>query len=286
MNTNTQLKQLSNLNHLLAFSSDDLLDAFIRKYNEQNELIDQQATQINLLSTQLEGYKRQVGTQNDEIKKLNEENVLCRTLAKEAEKIAKHSIGLQTELDRTKRINQQLSKDLAELKQLNPKRLKEQNKRQQAKAAEKEKRIEQLEKALKDAGAALQNERADHQKAFGKIAELRSKLALEIGSGLYHNKEHHLIVWPQLTTMLDENGNKFKGQSLLYLHQSGRGGLIAYNPSTEQISLCAQPKGGLRLSAEVKEFAAQWLYKVNVLQDGVTREEDMIPVNYNGEDFL
>lgn len=94
----------------------------------------------------------------------------------------------------------------------------------------------------------------------------------------------HLLTFSS-DDLLDENGNKFKGQSLLYLHKSGRGGLMSYNPSTEQISLCAQPKGGLRPSEAVKEFAAQWLYKVNVLQDGVTRDEDMIPVNYNGEDF-
>ncbi|EGQ9818927.1 hypothetical protein FV768_23710 [Vibrio parahaemolyticus] len=83
--------------------------------------------------------------------------------------------------------------------------------------------------------------------------------------------------------MEDENGNRFEGRSLLYLHRSGRGGLMNYNPETGEVNLCAAPRGGLKPSEDVRSFAANWLYKVNAIQDGIVHEDDMIPVNYNGD---
>lgn len=270
---------------LASADSTDLLEAFIHKFNGVIEESDDQAGQINILNSQLDGYKRQCHAQTEEIQKLKEENQFFRDMALKAENIANQSSGLQQELARAKATIKSLSEQLKELNQLNPKKLKEQNKRQQQKAIEKDKRIKQAELALKDAGKALKDSKAETQQAIAKIAELKKQLAHDTGSGLYHNGEHHLIIWPQKTKMQDSEGRIFEGRSLLYLHQSGRGGLITYNPETNQANLCAAPKGGLRPSAECREFATDWLYKINEIQEGIVKEEDMMPVNYNGADF-
>ncbi|NAW78353.1 hypothetical protein CAG60_05600 [Vibrio sp. V33_P6A3T137] len=266
-------------------SADDLLDAFLKTYNQQNSDWDRLISENERLQQQLDGYKRQAHTQISEIEELKNENAFCREMALKAEQVANQSTGLQQELARTKLMNRSLTEELKELKKLNPKKLKEQNKRQQAKAIEKDKRINQLEVYLKETGKEITELKSSLNKAVGKIAQLQKQLAHDTGSGLYHNGEHHLIIWPQKSKIQDANGNIFEGRSLLYLHQSGRGGLMTYNPETEQVNLCASPRGGLRPSEELKEFAQSWLTKVNVIQEGIIKEEDMIPTNYNGEDF-
>lgn len=280
-NTTQELKQLSTLNALAQYGGDDLLAAFLAAYNQQNTDWDEIVSDNQRLQQERDGYKRQCTTQNDEIIQLKEENAFCRDMASQAEDIANKSTGLQQELARSKAMVQSLQNELKELKKLNPKKLKEQNKRQQAKALENQKRIGQQEQALKDAGKALKESKAETNKAIGKIAQLQKQLSHDTGSGLYHNDAHHLIIWPQKTKMQRPDGSIFEGRSLLYLHQSGRGGLITHDPENGS-KLCAAPKGGLRPSTETIEFAQDWLYKVNELQEGIVKEEDMIPVNYNG----
>ncbi|QNE59127.1 hypothetical protein H5404_25360 (plasmid) [Vibrio parahaemolyticus] len=281
--TTQELKRLNTLEALLQHSGDDLLDAFLQTYNQQNADWDDMVAENERLQQQLDGYKRQAHAQLGEIEELKKENEFCREMTLKAEGIANKSIGIQQELDRTKVMNKSLMDEIKELKKLNPKKLKEQNKRQQAKAIEKDKRINQLEVYLKETGKEIKDLKVQLNQAIGKIAQLKKQLAHDTGSGLYHNGEHHLIIWPQKTKMQDANGNIFEGRSLLYLHQSGRGGLMTYNPDTEQVNLCAAPRGGLRPSDDLKEFAQSWLTKVNVVQEGIVKEEDMIPVNYNPE---
>ncbi|EGR2700624.1 hypothetical protein DUG79_25740 [Vibrio parahaemolyticus] len=281
--TTQELKRLNTLEALLQHSGDDLLDAFLQTYNQQNADWDDMVAENERLQQQLDGYKRQAHAQVDEIEELKKENAFCRDMALKAEGIANKSIGIQQELDRTKVMNKSLMDEIKELKKLNPKKLKEQNKRQQAKALEKDKRIKQLETYLKETGKEVKELKVKLNQSIGKIAQLKKQLAHDTGSGLYHNGEHHLIIWPQKNKMQDANGNIFEGRSLLYLHQSGRGGLMTYNPDTEQVNLCAAPRGGLRPSEDLKDFAQSWLTKVNVVQEGIVKEEDMIPVNYNPE---
>ena len=110
---------------------------------------------------------------------------------------------------------------------------------------------------------------------------LQRQLAHDTGSGLYHNGEHHLIIWPQKTKMERPDGSVFESRALLYMHQSGRGALVSYNDQ-DGTALCASPKGGLKPSKEVMEFAHNWLFKVNSLQGGTVQESDMVPVDFNG----
>ncbi|OCH08122.1 hypothetical protein A6D98_09840 [Aliivibrio fischeri] len=283
MNTNAELKQPSTLDALSQYSGDDLIIAFLHAYNQQNSDWDQMVGDNQRLQQELDGYKRQCSAQTQEIQTLQQENKQCHEIAANAEIVANKHIGLEQELTRAKTMNRSLQTELKELNKLNPKKLKEQNKRQQAKALENQKRINQLEQLLKEAGKAIKASQAETNKAVDKIARLQTQLAHDTGSGLYHNGDHHLIIWPQKTKMQDADNNIFEGRSLLYLHKSGRGGLITYNPNTEEANLCASPRGGLRPSDEAKQFAQDWLFKVNEVQGGTVKEEDMIPVNYNGD---
>lgn len=269
---------------LLTANPDELLAAFVTRFNDLSVSHDEQATLIGLLEQQLDGYKRQAHAQAEELDVINAENKECRELAKQAEVIANKAIAVTRERDKLKDQVKALQQELTKLKGGdNPKKLRDQIKRIKEKDQEQKKRITKLENDAKQYRRELTETRKQQQQGFAKIAELQKQLAHDTGSGLYHNGKHHLIIWPQKTKMQDANGNIFEGRSLLYLHQSGRGGLMTYNPDTEQVNLCAAPPGGLRPSEDLKDFAQNWLFKVNELQEGIVKEEDMRPVNYNSE---
>lgn len=265
--------------------ADNLLEAFINAYNQQNVDWDNMVIENQKLSQQLSGYRRQCTTQQEEIEYLNRENETLCEIAKGADKLVTQAKAQKNELVIAKNQIKQLQETIKDLKRDNPDKMKARIKRQMEKALEANAKIARLEKDAKQYRQELKEKRAQLQNAFGKINELNMELSRSTGGGVYHNGTHHLIIWPQQTTMLDMNGDKFSGHSLLYLHQSGRGGLMTYNPKTEQVNLCQAPRGGLRPSDEAREFAANWLFKVNVTQGGVINEEDLIPVNYNGDEY-
>ena len=284
MNASQELQQLSTLDTLQCHSTDDLLAAFIQSYNHDNAEWDQLVSDNEKLAQQLDGYKRQAHSQRLELESLTKENDRCRELALQAEDVAKGSMAVTAERDRLKIQLRSLQQEFTKLKGGgDPKRLKEQVVRLKSKSQEREKRITSLELGIKNEQRKRETTQVNLNKALNKIAELDKQLAHDTGSGLYHNGEHHLIIWPQKTKMLDEHGHTFEGRSLLYLHQSGRGGLMTYNPQSQQVNLGAAPRGGLRPTNELKEFAQDWLFKVNALQDGIVKDDDMIPVNYNSE---
>ncbi|ELP8149110.1 hypothetical protein QTU67_003401 [Vibrio cholerae] len=294
--TTDELQRLSNLEVLSHYTPETLLEAFLHAHNQQtqewNALVEEnQALTLKVAELEPEAacakdYANQIVEMEKEIGELQEENEFCKSMALKAEKIANQSLGLQRERDQLKQQVSALQRQLTELKGGdNPQKLKERIARLTEKSKEREKRITQLEKGRQEDRRALEKSRVDMNNAIAKIAKLQKQLAHDTGSGLYHNKEHHLIIWPQKTKMQDDEGNIFEGRSLLYLHRSGRGGLITYNPNTGEANLCAAPKNGLRPSEETCDFAKNWLFKVNVLQQGVVNEEDMKPVNYNGDNF-
>lgn len=283
MNANAPLQQPSSLEHLKQYGGDDLLEAFLHCYNQQNADWDEMISENARLQQLADGYKRQANTQASEIEELKKENKFCREMALKAEGIANQSTGLQQELATARRQIQELQKKVKELNgEGSPKKLKAQVKRLKDKDSEQKKRIASQEQVIKTLRSTVEQRGAQLNQTIDKVEELKLQLAHDTGSGLFHKDDHHLIIWPQKTKMQDQNGNQFEGRSLLYLHQSGRGGLMTYNPETEEVNLCAAPRGGLRPSEDLKEFATNWLYKVNVLQEGVVNVEDMTPVNYNG----
>lgn len=260
---------------------DVLLAAFVERFNDLMYSHDEQATLIALTQQQLDGYKRQCHSQTKEIAELKRENDFCRDMALKSEQIAHKHIALECERNKLKSQLTQLQQEYTQLKGGdNPKRLREQIQRLKENNAKHQARIKALEKDNKQYRRDLSENQKQQNQGFAKIAELKKQLAHDTGSGLYHNDQHHLIIWPQKTKMQRPNGSTFEGRSLLYLHQSGRGGLITFDPENGA-KLCAAPKGGLRPSNECVEFAQDWLFKVNELQEGIVKEEDMIPVNYN-----
>lgn len=160
-------------------------------------------------------------------------------------------------------------------------KLREQVKRLKDGNAEKDARISQLERDNSKARHDLTTAQRQSIEAHTKIDLLQRQLAHDTGSGLYHNGEHHLIIWPQKTKFQRPDGTTFESRSLLYMHQSGRGALFTYSEESGTV-FAASPKPGLKPTKEVQEFAHNWLFKVNSLQGGVVHESDMVPVDFNG----
>ncbi|EKO3392562.1 hypothetical protein OMA37_004402 [Vibrio fluvialis] len=290
--TNAQIQAPDTLSVLMEYDVSDLIQALAGRYNQEADDWDALVGDNLRLSQQLEGYKRQATLQLDDIQQLkqridelDQENAQCRALAKEAERIADHSIALQNS-KRTLQVQvTALQKEIQQMKQAgDPKALRNTIAEKNKKLKELEKRNDALLRGNKDEAKRHEQTRVSLNQAIDKIAMLQRTLAHDTGAGLYHNDKHHLIIWPQQTKMQGEDGSVFEGRSLLYMHQSGRGGLMTYNPGTNEVNLCAAPAGGLRPDEDTREFAKNWLFKVNALQGGVVQDDDMIPVNYNGQE--
>jgi hypothetical protein len=260
----------------------ELLAAFVPSFNDLTGQLDEVSQERDELSIQTAAQHTQILDLQARIADIEQENARCREAARKAEKIGNESIALLSEKAR-------LQEQLAQLQQVlasyggvaGLKKLKEQVKRLQDGGAEKDARISQLERDNSKARHDLTTAQRQAIDAHAKIDQLQRQLAHDTGSGLYHNGEHHLIIWPQKTKLQREDGTTFEGRSLLYMHQSGRAALFYYNEQ-DGTALAPSPKGGLKPSAAVQEFAHNWLFKVNSLQGGVVHPADMEPVDYNG----
>ncbi|GJA64087.1 hypothetical protein KAM351_26980 [Aeromonas caviae] len=260
----------------------ELLSAFVVRFNDLTGQLDEVSQERDELSIQTAAQHTQILDLQARIADIEQENESCREAARKAEKIGNDSIALQTEKAR-------LQEQLAQLQQVlasyggvaGLRKLKEQVKRLQDSGSEKDARISQLERDNSKARHDLTTAQRRTIEAHTKIDLLQRQLAHDTGSGLYHNGEHHLIIWPQKTKFQRPDGSTFEARSLLYMHQSGRGGLFTYSEEGGTV-FAASPKPGLKPSKEVQEFAHNWLFKVNALQDGVVHETDMVPVDFNG----
>lgn len=260
----------------------ELLSAFVVRFNDLTGQLDEVSQERDELSIQTAAQHSQILDLQARIADLEKENDLCRSAALEAERIAHNIIALKGEKTR-------LQEQLAQLQQVlssyggvaGLKKLKEQVKRLQDGNADKEARLRQLQQDNSKYRHDLTANQRQTIEAHAKIDELQRQLAHDTGSGLYHNGEHHLIIWPQKAKFQREDGTTFEARSLLYMHQSGRGGLFTYSEDGGTV-FAASPKPGLKPSKEVQEFAHNWLFKVNSLQDGVVHESDMVPVDFNG----
>lgn len=260
----------------------ELLSAFVVRFNDLSDQLDEVSQERDELSIQTAAQQAQILDLQARIVDLEKENDLCRSAALEAERIAHNIIALKGEKTR-------LQEQLAQLQQVlasyggvaGLKKLKEQVKRLQDGNADKEARLRQLQQDNSKYRHDLTATQRQTIEAHTKIDELQRQLAHDTGSGLYHNGEHHLIIWPQKTKFQRPDGTTFEARSLLYMHQSGRGGLFTYSEEGGTV-FAASPKPGLKPSKEVHEFAHNWLFKVNALQDGVVHETDMVPVDFNG----
>ncbi|WP_323914471.1 hypothetical protein [Aeromonas caviae] len=260
----------------------ELLAAFVPSFNDLTDQLDEVSQERDELDIQLAAKHSQLLDAQSRIADLEQENESCREAARNAEKIGKDSIALQTEKAR-------LQEQLAQLQQVlasyggvaGLKKLKEQVKRLQDGNADKEARLRQLQQDNSKYRHDLTATQRQTIEAHTKIDLLQRQLAHDTGSGLYHNGEHHLIIWPQKTKFQRPDGTTFESRSLLYMHQSGRGALFTYSEEGGTV-FAASPKPGLKPTREVQEFAHNWLFKVNSLQGGIVHESDMVPVDFNG----
>ncbi|GJB74821.1 hypothetical protein KAM344_17240 [Aeromonas caviae] len=260
----------------------ELLAAFVPSFNDLTGQLDELSQERDELSIQNAAQHTQILDLQARIADLEKENAGCREVARKAEKIGNDSIALQTEKARLQEQLAQLQKVIASYGGVaGIKKLKEQVKRLQDNGATKEARISQLEREARQYRHDLTASQRQSIEAHTKIDLLQRQLAHDTGSGLYHNGEHHLIIWPQKTKMERPDGTVFESRALLYMHQSGRAAMVTYNDQNGA-ALCASPKGGLKPSKEVMEFAHNWLFKVNSLQGGTVQESDMVPVDFNG----
>lgn len=260
----------------------ELLAAFVPSFNDLTDQLDEVSQERDELDIQLAAKHSQLLDAQSRIADLEQENESCREAARKAEKIGKDSIALQTEKAR-------LQEQLAQLQQVlasyggvaGLKKLKEQVKRLQDGNADKEARLRQLQQDNSKYRHDLTATQRQTIEAHTKIDLLQRQLAHDTGSGLYHNGEHHLIIWPQKTKFQRPDGTTFESRSLLYMHQSGRGALFTYSEEGGTV-FAASPKPGLKPTREVQEFAHNWLFKANSLQGGIVHESDMVPVDFNG----
>ena len=260
----------------------ELLSAFVVRFNDLSGQLDEVSQERDELSIQTAAAATTQAALLARIADLEQENERCCDAARKAEKIGNQVGALLVEKTRLQEQLNQLQQVIATYGSVNGiDKLKEQNKRLKSGNTEKDARISQLERDNSKARHDLTTAQRQSIEAHTKIDLLQRQLAHDTGSGLYHNGEHHLIIWPQKTKFQRPDGSTFESRSLLYMHQSGRGALFTYSEESGTM-FAASPKPGLKPSKEVQEFAHNWLFKVNSLQGGIVHESDMVPVDFNG----
>lgn len=286
---------------LAAAQPDELLIAFLTAFNnlvqqlddttEQNESLQQQLTErgqeYEVISMVATGQLERLAIAEDQSAELKlkakeqAEHIVAleAALSRQNTQLKKMEVGLAN-ADQLKATIEAQRKQLNELTALNPQKLKEQIKRVKEQNETLTAKNTRLTTDLKGVQHMHNHTKTMLGEAHDKVIQLSKELALNSGAGLFHNGEHHLIVWPQATKMKAPDGSIFTCRALLYMNQSGRGGLISYN-SELGARLCSAPKGGLKPDAKTLEFAKNWLYRVNELQKGVIYDADMLQVNHN-----
>ena len=260
----------------------ELLSAFVVRFNDLSGQLDEVSQERDELSIQTAAAATTQAALLARIADLEQENERCCDAARKAEKIGNQVGALLVEKTRLQEQLNQLQQVIATYGGVNGiDKLKEQNKRLKSGNTEKDARISQLERDNSKARHDLTTAQRQSIEAHTKIDLLQRQLAHDTGSGLYHNGEHHLIIWPQKTKFQRPDGSTFESRSLLYMHQSGRGALFTYSEESGTM-FAPSPKPGLKPSKEVQEFAHNWLFKVNSLQGGIVHESDMVPVDFNG----
>ncbi len=274
---------MTNENQTSEQDSSEQLSSFIQTYNLEQQQTFELQQDHDLLKNDYE----QLQSKNLELiannKQLNNDLILASKGISDAQKVATTLTAKTNELGRVRATLTATQQELSTLKSKGgTQRLTAQVKRLKDTNEVNDKKVTRLN--------------GDNNKLSHENVELKEKLKATLSivqalndekssnqpCGLYHNGDHHLVIWPQKTTMQRTDNTQFNGTNLLYLHQSGRGGFITFDPQSEESKFCDSPKGGLKIPKHVNEFANQWLYKINVLQGGDMKEEDRTAIDYNG----
>lgn len=272
-------------------SASDLLAAFVGKFNDfvgefdylaserdllryQFDSLKTNQQEIALLKSQLDGYKRQCSQQDDDLAMLTK----SWSEALKTEQAAHNAT--KARLIMVEKNNAGQSKELQELRQLNPQKLKEQIKRVKDASTDKDATIARLEREAEQYRQDLKSKQKDLNSAIDKIRYEQSMGLNNSAVGIYHKGDHHLVTWPQLMTIATEDG-LVKQRPLIYMHNSGRGALLTINPTSKEVHMAESPKGGLKPPMELLEHAGMWLYNVNVTQKTLVTNSDFCVVDLN-----
>ncbi|MCG9780458.1 hypothetical protein [Photobacterium damselae] len=276
------------------------LEHFIGLFNAMIQDSDRMADTINNLNAKLEdyhhhknraeGYANQIVEMEQEIGDLQNEVEELKNILLTAEKVAhakmkleKDNQALTRELDLSRNRAKELQRQLNELKGGdNPKKLREQIKRLKDKAKEKDAKNSRLEREAKQYRQDIQDLKVKQNQAIDKIKTLKAEKQNIDFTGLYHSGDHHLILWPQvITSQNEDDGSIHQSRALLHMHQSGTARLITFDVNNNASVLHKAPAGGVRLPKEVRQFADDWLFNVNVTQNGNVTPKDLQQTDLN-----
>lgn len=267
-------------NHMLEESESN--HETLERQEEIIKTLQSKNLELALYKNEAEGYKRQVKAQQSEIDDIKEKLLLAEQNQKSHIANSQRCQSLERELEMTRKKAQELSRQLAELKGgANPEKLKAQIKRVKDKSLAKNKRITRLETESKQYKYEIKKLKTNYQDALTKIETLSTEKSNLDFTGIYHNGDHHLVLWPQVNTIQKPDGSQYTCRSLLWMHQSGTGKLITFDKDNMAANLCKPPKGGVKIPEKVRQFADDWLFNVNVTQNGVVTPEDLKQTNLN-----
>ncbi|MCE2597173.1 hypothetical protein K6Y31_20575 [Motilimonas cestriensis] len=278
MNTET----LDTENPLEQYAPEELLSEFINKFNTMADEKDGQQTLLFLNTEKLiesETRNAQLQAQLDEA---NQKLTAQRDLLKISESNSIKAMALKAQLDTANDTIQQQRKLLNDYKGGNDpvklkKRLEEQKEKNKGLIARNDLLVRDNRELRKERDNAL----SERNIAVNKVHETSVESIAESLPGIYHKGNDHILIMPNMLTMADSEGELFGGRALIYMHQSGCARLMTYNPDTQQSHICKSPRGGLKPSKETIEFAQNWLYKVNELQNGEITATDLRPADFN-----
>lgn len=274
----------------------DVLALFVGKFNdfvgehddlyEFNQLLQaelaaakKELSSVAVLKSQLDGYKRQVTEQQEQLTSALEDKERIKALETLLSQEQKVHEKTKREALITSRDKSRAENELTHLRQMNPQRLKKQNERLSGQNESYSLRIGQLEKEAVEYRKQIKDLNADRRVAIDKIKYEQSRILVEGAIGIYHDGLHHIVTWPQHFDMQLEDGSTFKQRPLLYVHQSGVAAMLTLHPDTRELNMAKQPKGGLRPPKDLLHSAAQWLYDVNIIRNGLVQDSDFIVID-------
>lgn len=283
-------------------SAADTLESFVHLFNKMVLESDQMAETINIQNAKLEdyhhhknraeGYANQIVEMENEIGELQTELEDLKSILLTAEKVAhakmkleKDNQALTRELEMSRNRAKELQRQINELKGGdNPKKLREQIQRVKEKSKEKDARNARLEREAKQYRQDIQGLKVQQNQAIEKIKRLQLEKQNMDFTGLFHKDEHHLILWPQVITSQNaESGEMHQSRALLHMHQSGTARLISYDMDNNTIVTHKAPAGGVRIPKDVQQFAEDWLFNVNVTQNGDVTPRDLMQTDLNSK---
>lgn len=276
------------------------LEHFIGQFNAMTQDSDRMADTINHLNAKLEDYHHhknradgyanqivemevEIGSLNDQVEEMKGILLVAEKVANAKLKLEKDNQALTRELDMSRNRAKELQRQLNELKGGdNPQKLRNQIQRIKEKSKEKDTKNARLEREAKQYRQDIQDLKVKQNQAIEKIKTLKAEKQNIDFTGLYHSGDHHLILWPQvISSKSEDDGSIHQSRALLHMHQSGTARLITFDVNNNASVLHKAPAGGVRLTKEVRQFADDWLFNVNVTQKGNVTPRDLMQTDLN-----